>query len=144
MDITKVKIDLNLYYWKMKKRKRADVIVGLCNDVLLKGKPPILPELTAREWEKTLKEASEQGLLPVMIGGIDNKAAGSTIMSGQLLQWIGVTLQNEQNYKIRLCVMRELATIFGKEGIDIMFLKGASLAQLYPNPEWRVFSDVDY
>ncbi len=34
--------------------------------------------------------------------------------------------------------------MFEKEGIDIMFLKGASLAQLYPKPEWRVFSDVDY
>ena len=37
-----------------------------------------------------------------------------------------------------------MAKLFEKEGLDIMFMKGATLAQLYPNPEWRVFSDIDY
>ena len=129
----------------MKRMERADVIVGICNDVLLKGTQPSLPELSASEWEQTLEEASTQGVLPVVIGGIDNgQTASSTKMGEQLLQWIGELLRNEQNYRMRLYVMRELATLFGKEGLDILFLKGASLAQLYPKPEWRVCSDVDY
>lgn len=129
----------------MKRMERADVIVGICNDVLLKGTKPTLPDLSVSEWEQTLEEASAQGVLPVVIGGMDNgQAAGGTKMGEQLLQWIGELLQNEQNYKMRLYVMRELTTLFGKAGLDILFLKGATLAQLYPKPEWRVFSDVDY
>lgn len=129
----------------MKRMERADVIVKICNDVLLMGKQPSLPELSVSEWEQTLEEASVQGVLPVVIGGMDNGlTADGTQMGEQLLQWIGELLQNEQNYKIRLDVMRELATLFGKAGLDILFLKGASLAQLYSKSEWRVFSDVDY
>lgn len=129
----------------MKRMERADVIVGICNDVLLKGTQPSLPKLSASEWEQTLEEASAQGVLPVVIGSMDNGlTAGGTQMGEQLLQWIGELLQNEQNYKMRLYVMRDLATLFGKAGLDILFLKGASLAQLYQKPEWRVFSDVDY
>ena len=125
--------------------ERADVIVGICNDVLLKGTQPSLPELSVSEWEQALEEASAQGVLPVVIGGMDKgQTAGGTEMGEPLLQWIGESLQNEQDYKIRRYVMRELATLFGKEGMDIMFMKGATLAQLYPNPKWRVFSDIDY
>ena len=40
--------------------------------------------------------------------------------------------------------MCEMASMFAKEGIDILFMKGVTLAQLYPNPAWRVFSDIDY
>ena len=129
----------------MNRMERADVIVGICNDMLLKGTLPTLPVLSASEWGQTLEEASAQGVLPVVIGSMDNgQTAGGTQMGQQLLQWIGESLQNEQKYKIRLYVMQELATLFGKAGLNILFLKGASLAQLYPRPEWRVFSDVDY
>lgn len=129
----------------MKRMECADVIVEICNDVLLMGTQPSQPRLSASEWEQSLEEASAQGVLPVVIGNMDNsREDGGTQMGEQLLQWIGELLQNEQNYKMRLYVMRELATLFGKVDLDILFLKGASLAQLYPKPEWRVFSDVDY
>ena len=130
----------------MGKNEKANIIVRICNGVLLHDKPVPSPDLSSGEWDELLEFASEQGVLPIIIQHLNNSnPAGSISMDKELLlQWIGVSLQSEQNYKQRLGVMRKLAKIFGKEGIDVMFLKGASLAQMYPNPEWRVFSDVDY
>lgn len=130
----------------MGKNEKANIIVRICNGVLLHDKPVPSPDLSSGEWDELLEFASEQGVLPIIIQHLNNSnPAGSISMDKELLlQWIGVSLQSEQNYKQRLGVMRKLAKIFGKEDIDIMFLKGASLAQMYPNPEWRVFSDVDY
>ncbi|MGI6122879.1 MAG: nucleotidyltransferase family protein [Acetivibrionales bacterium] len=130
----------------MNKKEKADIIARFCNDILLHNKQVPTPELSGSDWDEVLEMSSSQGVLPIVLQKLNeaNPKGGTPMVKEQLLQWIGVTLQNEQNYKLRLYVMRELAAIFGKEGIDIMFLKGASLAQLYPNPEWRVFSDVDY
>lgn len=130
----------------MSKNEKADIIARICNDILLLNQKVIAPELSGKEWDEVLEMASFQGVLPIVLQKLNetNPKGGTPMGKEQLLQWIGVTLQNEQNYKLRLYVMRSLAKLFGQEGIDIMFLKGASLAQLYPNPLWRVFSDVDY
>ena len=124
---------------------KADIIAKICNGIFLDNKKTV-PELTGSEWVEVLEMASSQGVLPVVIQKLNkaNPSGGTQMVKEQLLQWIGVTLQNEQYYKLRLYVMRELAKMVSHEGMDIMFLKGASLAQLYPNPLWRVFSDVDY
>lgn len=130
----------------MNKNKKANTIAKICNGILLDNKNSSVPELTGTQWDEVLEMASSQGVLPIAIQKLNetNTGGGKPMGNEQLLQWIGVTLQNEQNYKMRLYVMRELAKMFDQEGIDILFLKGASLAQMYPNPEWRVFSDVDY
>jgi len=127
-------------------KEKADIIAMICNGILLLNKQSSAPELTGKEWDEVLEFALFQGVLPIVLQKLNeaNPKDGTPMGKEQLLQWIGVTLQNEQNYKLRLYVMRELTKLFGQEGMDIMFLKGASLAQLYPNPEWRVFSDVDY
>lgn len=130
----------------MGKKEKADIIAKICNDILLHNKQAAVPELSGADWDEVLEMASSQGVLPIVIQQLNeaNPSGGTPMVKEQLLQWIGVTLQNEQNYKLRLYVMRELAKLFSQEGVDIMLLKGASLAQMYPNPEWRVFSDVDY
>lgn len=130
----------------MRQEEKANIITKICSDILLQDKQQVTAlNLKGAEWDEVLEMASAQGVLPILIQWLNEAAQTSTTMEKeQLLQWIGLTIQNEQNYKIRLYVMRELAFLFGKENIDVMFLKGASLAQLYPNPECRVFSDVDY
>jgi hypothetical protein len=49
-----------------------------------------------------------------------------------------------QRFQTRMEVMRELAEMFAEDGLDVMFFKGAALSKLYPQPEWRVFSDIDF
>ena len=129
----------------MKTNEKAGTITRICNGILLSDKRATTPELTEAEWNEVLEMASAQGVLPIMIEQLNYaRPSGKPIGQERLLQWICVSLQSEQNYKTKLYTMYEMAKLFGNEGMDIMFLKGASLAQLYPNPEWRVFSDVDY
>lgn len=130
----------------MRQKEKANIIVKICNGILLDNKYISVPKITGLEWDEVMEMSSRQGVLPVVVKNLNEAPpnGGTPMVKEQLLHWIGVTLQNEQNYKMRMYVMRELAKLFDQEGIDIMFFKGASLAQMYPNPEWRVFSDVDY
>lgn len=122
----------------------VEIVVGLCNKVLLKREQPGLPEMTARDWDWMLTLASRQGVLPVITPLFADYEPGNERLRGILVKWYAVSLENHQRYQLRIYNMRELAKFFDEEGLDIMFMKGATLAQLYPKPEWRVFSDIDY
>ena len=45
----------------MEKLEAVDIIIGLCNGILLKGQNPTLPNLKAKDWDKVLSLAAEQG-----------------------------------------------------------------------------------
>lgn len=123
----------------------ASVVVGLCNNILLNENTVALPQLGVQDWEEILHFASGQGVLPVVVQALESlKSEGNMELNLLKVKWCGVSLQSQQGYHLRVEVMKRLAKLFASEGIDIMFLKGASLAQLYPKPEWRVFSDIDY
>ena len=123
----------------------ASVVVGLCNSILLNENTVALPQLGVQDWEEILHFASGQVVLPVVVQALESlKSEGNMELNLLKVKWCGVSLQSQQGYHHRVEVMKMLAKLFASEGIDIMFLKGASLAQLYSKPEWRVFSDIDY
>ena len=128
----------------MEKTELVGIAVGLCNKVLLNREQPELPELSAKDWNRMLTFASIQGVLPVITPLFADYESHDAQLRGILVEWYVSALENHQAYKLRTYNMREMALLFEKEGMDIMFMKGAALAQLYPKPEWRVFSDIDY
>lgn len=129
----------------MRIRDCASVVVELCNEILIKGSAVALPKLNTRDWKEVFQFASSQGVLPIVMQALERlKATGGPKLNLLKVKWCGVSLQNQQGYYLRVEVMKSLAKLFEREGIDIMFMKGASLAQLYPKPEWRVFSDIDF
>ena len=128
----------------MKRKELVEIAIGLCNKVLLKREQPELPELSAKDWARMLTLASMHGVLPVITPLFADYEAEDERLRGVLLEWYVTSLQNHQRYQLRVCNMREMAKLFEEEGLDVMFMKGAALAQLYPKPEWRVFSDIDY
>ena len=128
----------------MKTREFVDIVAGLCNDILLKKKQPPLPDLSVKDWDRLLTFASMQGVLPVIAPLFTDFETEDMQLRVMLVEWYGSSQECHQGYQLRIYNMRELAKIFAEEGIDIMFMKGAALAQLYPNPKWRVFSDIDF
>lgn len=104
----------------------------------------MLPNLEAMDWNKVLSLAAEQGVLPVIAPLLTDLNLEDEASRMMMVQWYAIAQQNQQRYIIRLKAMQYLAKIFVQEGIDIMFMKGAALAQLYQEPTWRVFSDIDY
>ena len=128
----------------MKRKEIADITLKLCNDMLLRKKQPSFPYLSAKEWDQILTFASMQGVLPVITPLFADFETEDVQLRSVLVQWYVSSLEKHQGYKLRIFNMREMAELFEKEGLDVMFMKGATLAQLYPHPEWRMFSDIDY
>ena len=128
----------------MKRKDLAKIAVGLCNKVLLKHERPELPEMTAKEWDKMLNFASMQGILPIIIQIFDKLTVKDDQTRMVIIDWYGTAAESGTQYQMRVKTMRELSKIFEKGKIDVMFMKGATLAQLYLNPQWRVFDDIDF
>ena len=99
----------------------------------------MLPSLKAKDWDKVLTLAAEQGVLPVITPLLIDLTFDEEASRMMLVEWWSIAQSNQQDYKLRKNIMREMASMFAKEGLDILFMKGGALAQLYPEPTWRVF-----
>ena len=123
-------------------------LVAICNHVLFSdNRDPselMLPELSLKEWDKLFSMASLHGLLPTVMSLFEKRTIENLELRNAIISWFGNAQIDVYNYRMRISTMRELAELFDKDGIDVMFFKGAALAQLYPVEEWRVFSDIDF
>lgn len=128
----------------MKKTEAVDILLAICNSVLLKDEQAEIPTLTSKEWNNILCLAAEQGILPVITPLLKDISFDDLASRMMLVEWYGIAQCNQQDYQLRKNIMREMASMFAKENMDILYMKGVTLAQLYPDPSWRVFSDIDY
>lgn len=127
----------------------TQVIVDACNDALLagdnrKGADLPLPDLTLEEWDKLLSLAAAHGMLPAFMQVFEGRQVEDKMLRTEILKWYALAQSYRQKFQLRLVTMHELAGMFAEETMDIMFFKGAALAQYYPTPDWRVFSDIDF
>ena len=131
-----------------KQEKLIEIIVGICAQVLFADKTGAsddrLPELSAKEWDNLLSLASMHGALPIVMQLFESRKVEDKDVRKVILKWYAVAQGNKQRYQVRVQTIRELAEMFAEEGMDMMVFKGAALAQLYPTPDWRVFSDIDF
>lgn len=129
----------------MKNRNElTDLVISLCNSVLLKEEKPIIPELNVKEWDVLFSFSSSQGVLSTITQLFPDLELPPSPERLMIVGWYMGSQETAARYQQRLDTMRRLADMFAEEGIDIMFLKGAAIAQLYPEPGWRPFSDIDY
>lgn len=104
--------------------------------------------LPAEKWELIGNIAREQGVLGIMLDGVEKMEAmpyGATreLNVDQKLEWIGEVLQIEQEYYQQLSVMNDLADKWRENGCRVMIMKGAANAKFYPKPEHRNPGDID-
>lgn len=125
-----------------------DIIVNICNMILFgvtDGNSDMeLPKLSVEEWDNLLGTASMNGVLPVVMQVFEQRQIESASVRKVIIKWYAATQNFKKEYQKRVSTMQELAMMFAEASIDVMFFKGAALAQYYPNPEWRVFSDIDF
>ena len=93
-------------------------------------------------WADVLKLASEQGVLAVCLEAIEQLPAG-TISKQTLLQWIGLSELQRQQYEKTWKVACKLDELWAAEGIQATVLKGRSIAKYYPVPSHRYSCDLD-
>lgn len=105
--------------------------------------------LSADQWARLGEIAQEQGVLGVMLDGIDGLDAtgyGATreLSKEQKLEWIGNVLNGyETRNQLQLTVIADLQKRWAKAGIRMMVMKGQATGTYYPNPKHRCPGDID-
>ena len=123
-----------------------DWIIGRCNEVLfgIKNKQAQEAWPSVEELQTLFSQASLHGMLPVVISSFGDVAFPNKEIRRVFIKWYGTSERSKGKYQKRLMLMERMALLFKRAGLDIMFLKGATTALLYPDPQLRVFSDIDY
>lgn len=87
--------------------------------------------------------AVQQGLMAVVIDGIEKLPDEIRPPRELLLQWIGIVMQEEQKFAIQQKEASRMAQLFHHNYIRTYVLKGNIIAECYPNPAHRVSADMD-
>lgn len=102
------------------------------------------PVPSAINWAQLKVLADEQGLLAIVLDGIDKLNESISIPLQMKLEWIGEVIQSyEQRYTDYEKALGELAGFYQKHNIKMMVLKGYGLSLNYPNPKHRPCGDID-
>lgn len=104
--------------------------------------------LTADKWARIGDLARKQGVLGIMLDGIDKLEAtryGLTreLTTAQKLEWIGEFLQIEQRNRQQVVVMNDHACKWKRQGCRVMVMKGQANGVFYPKSEHRNPGDID-
>ena len=94
------------------------------------------------DWTSVLGLASEQGVQGICLKAIEQLPAG-TIPQPTLLQWIGLSEMQRQQFEQTWRVACKLDKLWAAEGIQATVLKGRSIAKYYPVPSHRYSCDLD-
>ena len=94
------------------------------------------------DWMSILEQASSQGVHGICLEAIEQLPAG-TIPQQTLLQWIGLSELQRQQYDQTWRVACKLDKLWTAEGIQATILKGRSIAKYYPVPSHRYSCDLD-
>lgn len=101
-------------------------------------------QLSPEERESLFLFAAEQGVISPLVAALSQEDVQIEMTDEALYSWFGLVLQIENDYCRRIETMKKLAKLFSKDGLDVMFIKGATLAGYYPCPYWRPWGDIDY
>lgn len=104
--------------------------------------------LTADKWARIGDLARKQGVLGIILDGVDKLEAtrfGLTreLTAAQKIEWIGVVLQIEQRNRQQIVVMNDLAGRWKQQGCRVMVMKGQANGVFYPKPKHRNPGDID-
>lgn len=101
----------------------------------------LLAGVTEREWDELLRFAQQHNVLPLLCDGIASQR--KQIPPKAFSKLVGMTVVGEDKYAERVDVIKSLAKLFAQHNIPLMVLKGYGVSLYYPQPNHRVFSDVD-
>ena len=103
----------------------------------------LIPQLSVKDWQALESIANEQGLLGVMLDGVEKLPRELRPEKKAILQSIGQLIQSEQQYAVQEHAAAEMALLLHQHGIRTYVLKGAVVAECYPKPEHRRSVDMD-
>lgn len=102
-----------------------------------------IPALEDVDWQAVEDLASDQGLLGVLLDGVEKLPRELKPGKKAIIQSIGQMLKAEQQYAAQQHAAEEMALLMHESGIRTYVLKGAVVAECYPRPEHRKSVDMD-
>lgn len=102
-----------------------------------------LPKMTVRMLEKLYQLASEQTVVGLATEGLESCDISGAKGSSILMEWIGMTTQIMARNEAQFKTICEVYSLFAKEQLPPVVMKGAVVAQEYPNPLNRMPGDID-
>lgn len=103
----------------------------------------LIPQLSVKDWQVLENIANEQGLLGVMLDGVEKLPRELRPEKKAIIQSIGQMIQSEQQYAVQEHAAAEMALLLHQHGIRTYVLKGAVVAECFPRPEHRRSVDMD-
>lgn len=96
------------------------------------------------DWQAIKALADKQGLLAIVVDGIEKLPDTKRPPRELLLQWIGEVFQNYENhYELYQRAIAELAGWYNAHRYKMMVLKGYTCSIDWPKPEHRPCGDID-
>lgn len=105
--------------------------------------------LPATHWARLGEIAQEQGVLGIMLDGIDRldeTGYGATreLSKEQKLEWIGNVLNGYEARNLhQTVVISDFQQRWAQSGLRMMVMKGQAMGTFYPNPNHRAPGDID-
>ncbi|MBQ0025617.1 MAG: nucleotidyltransferase family protein [Bacteroidales bacterium] len=94
-------------------------------------------------WEEVLECAVQHEVNAVCYGAVKSLPHDRQPSFALMLKWDVSAQAIKEMYNRRLAAAREVCDLLGKEGVNVVMLKGFSLASYYPEPFERESADVD-
>lgn len=99
--------------------------------------------LTNSEAYELFLLSTHQGVSAIVYNTIAQMPSFRNLDRALRIQWALQTENIEQRYKAQHIVANQLATIWNKQGIKTVVLKGVGLSKYYPSPQYRECGDFD-
>ena len=127
---------------------KQERLILICNEVLFgtKSEQEGLFRFTASELEEVCDYAQGHGLMVILASSfdqIDTSEEETTDLQDTKIGYYLLADDIKAQYRDRKESAIMLARMLQDKGLDIMFMKGTTLAQLYPKKSWRNCSDID-
>lgn len=96
------------------------------------------------DWHAVKTLAIQQGLMAIVIDGIEKLPESFRPPKVVLLEWIGQVLQDyERRYELYCRSIAEMAGFYNAHNLKMMVLKGYACSLDWPNPGHRPVGDID-
>lgn len=102
-----------------------------------------LSQFNAIDYTQVLSLAEEQSVVGLVAAGLEH-VVDVKIPKEDVLQFVGQTLQLEQQNQAMNQFVGVLVDKMRKAGIYTLLVKGQAIAQCYEKPLWRACGDVDF
>ncbi len=94
------------------------------------------------DYEEIMRLAGEQSVVGLVTAGLEH-VSDVKVSQEWILQFIGSTLQIEEQNKAMNAFIPKLTEKLQTEGVTSLLVKGQGVAQCYEKPLWRASGDVD-